>query len=112
MAPRYARYRPGPPAEAVEWLVPDRVDRVVDLGAGTGALSRLLVGRAGEVVAVEPDGRMREVLGTTVPEARAVHGTGESIPLPDGSADAVIASTSWHWMDAVPALHEAVRKAP
>ncbi len=83
--------------------------RVVDLGAGTGALSRLLVGRADEVVAVEPDDRMRAVLTESVPGVRAVAGRGESIPLPDASADAVIASTSWHWMDPVPTLLEVGR---
>jgi SAM-dependent methyltransferase len=105
----YERYRPGPPFEAVEWVLPERVGRVVDLGAGTGALTRLLVGRVDEVVAVEPDDRMRAVLAEAVPGARAVAGRGEAIPLPDGSVDAVLASSSWHWMDTVPALHEIAR---
>ncbi len=54
-AAHYERYRPGPPAAAVEWILPARVHTVVDLGAGTGALSRLLVEWADDVVAVEPD---------------------------------------------------------
>jgi SAM-dependent methyltransferase len=61
------------------------------------------------VVAVEPDDRMRAVLAEAVPGARAVAGRGEAIPLPDGSADAVLASSSWHWMDTVPTLHEIAR---
>ena len=105
----YERYRPGPPVEAVEWVLPERVGTVVDLGAGTGALTRLLVGRADEVVAVEPDDRMRAVLAEAVPGARAVAGRGEAIPLPDGSVDAVLASSSWHWMDTVPTLREIAR---
>ena len=105
----YERYRPGPPVEAVEWVLPERVGTVVDLGAGTGALTRLLVGRAEEVVAVEPDDRMRAVLAEAVPGARAVAGRGEAIPLPDGSVDAVLASSSWHWMDTVPTLQEVAR---
>ena len=52
---------------------------------------------------------MRAVLASEVPGARAVRGTGESIPLDDGWADAVLASTSWHWMDPVPTLHEVGR---
>lgn len=108
-AAHYERYRPGPPVEAVDWILPAHVGTVVDLGAGTGALTRLLVGRADEVVAVEPDDRMRAVLTESVPDARAVAGRGESIPLSDASADAVVASSSWHWMDTVPTLLEVGR---
>jgi SAM-dependent methyltransferase len=108
-ASHYERYRPGPPPAAVDWVVPQHVGRIVDLGAGTGALTRLLTDRADEVVAVEPDDRMRAVLASEVPAARAVGGRGESIPLPDGFADAVIASSSWHWMDPLPTLHEVGR---
>jgi SAM-dependent methyltransferase len=82
---------------------------VIDLGAGTGALTRLLIDRADDVVAVEPDDRMGSVLSEEVPGVRVVQGRGESIPLPDGCADAVLASSSWHWMDPVPTLHEVGR---
>jgi SAM-dependent methyltransferase len=109
VASSYERFRPGPPVEAVDWLLGSHVDRVVDLGAGTGALTRLLVEKADEVVAVEPDDRMRSVLVDEVPGIRAVEGRGESIPLPDGSADAVLASSSWHWMEPVPTLNEVAR---
>jgi SAM-dependent methyltransferase len=108
-AVQYERYRQGPPTAAVDWVLPSPVRTIVDLGAGTGALTRLLVGRADEVVAVEPDDRMREVLIESVPGVRAVAGRGESIPLPDASADAVLASSSWHWMDTVPTLVEVGR---
>jgi SAM-dependent methyltransferase len=93
----------------VDWIVPRHVGRVVDLGAGTGALTRLLLTKADEVVAVEPDDRMRAVLAEQVPGARTLNGRGESIPLPDASADAVLASSSWHWMDLLPTLHEVAR---
>ncbi len=109
VASHYERYRPGPPLRAVDWLLPVRVGRVVDLGAGTGALTRLLIDKADEVVAVEPDDRMRAVLTEELPGATAVMGRGESMPLPDGGADAVLASSSWHWMDPVPTLREVGR---
>ncbi len=109
VAAHYERFRPGPLAAAVDWFLPERVHRVVDLGAGTGALSRLLVDRADEVVAVEPDERMRAVLADEVPEIRVVDGRGETTGLPDDSADAVLASSSWHWMDPARALAEAAR---
>ena len=109
VASEYQRYRPGPAAASVEWLLPTGVARVVDLGAGTGALTRLLVSRVPDVVAVEPDDRMRAVLAEQLPDAHAVRGFGESIPLPDASVDAVLASSSWHWMDPIPTLQEVAR---
>jgi SAM-dependent methyltransferase len=109
IASQYERYRPGPPLAAADWFLPSRVGRVVDLGAGTGALTKQLLDRADEVVAVEPDDRMRAVLIEQVPGVRAVMGRGESIPLPDGCADAVLASSSWHWMDPIPTLNEVGR---
>jgi len=105
----YERFRPGPPAEAVEWFLPERVATVVDVGAGTGALTRRLIDRADEVIAVEPDARMRAVLEAEVPGARAVEGRGESMPLADASVDAVLASSSWHWVDATAGLQEVAR---
>ena len=94
----------------MDWILPARVATAVDLGAGTGALARLLVGRADEVVAVEPDDRMRAVLAEAVPGVRAVAGTGESMPAARRAArEAVVASSSWHWMDTVPALREVGR---
>lgn len=93
----------------MDWLLPGNVDTVVDLGSGTGALARLLTGRAGHVIAVEPDERMRRVLSSEVPEATVVEGRGESLPLPDGAVDAVLASSSWHWVDPVLGLPEVAR---
>jgi SAM-dependent methyltransferase len=109
VADRYEQYRPGPPDSAVDWLLPDPVARVVDLGAGTGALTRLLVPRAEQVVAVEPDDRMRAVLESEVPGAQASAGRGEAIPLADSTAQAVLASSSWHWMDPAATLKEVAR---
>ena len=95
----YDRFRPGPPADAVRWLVPAGAQTVVDLGAGTGLLSRALQAVVPRVVAVEPDERMRAVLADRSPGVRVVEGRGESIPLPDASADGVFVSSAWHWMD-------------
>jgi SAM-dependent methyltransferase len=84
----------------------------VDVGAGTGLFTRTLVGRAAQVIAVEPDARMRGVLAERSPGVRAVEGSGESIPLPDVAADAVFVSSAWHWMDperAVPEIGRVLR---
>jgi SAM-dependent methyltransferase len=99
VAAAYDRLRPGPPPDAVDWLLPARRDVVVDLAAGTGLLSRALAEKAGHVIAVEPDERMRSVLQARSADVEVLAGRGESIPLPDASADAVFVSSAWHWMD-------------
>jgi SAM-dependent methyltransferase len=109
IASEYNRYRSSPPPEAVDWLVPERSDVLVDVGAGTGLFTRALTGRAGRVVAVEPDDRMRAVLAARSPGVEALAGTGEAIPLPDASADGVFFSSAWHWMNAERASGEVAR---
>lgn len=98
-AAAYERGRPEYPAAMVPWLLGGAPERVVDLGAGTGKLTRALVGLAASVVAVEPDPQMRRVLREQVPAAVVREGTGERIPLGDGEADAVVAGQAWHWVD-------------
>jgi len=109
VAESYDRVRPGPPPEAMDWLVPDGCEVAVDLAAGTGLFTRALLGRARRVVAVEPDARMREVLAKRSPEVDAREGWGEAMPLPDASADAVFVSTAWHWLDPARAVPEIAR---
>ena len=82
VATDYDRYRPGPPPQALDWLIPPDAQAVLDLAAGTGAVTRELVGRAARIVAVEPDERMRAVLAARCPAAEVLAGRGEDIPLP------------------------------
>ncbi len=109
VAEDYDRWRPGPSAAAVDWLLPAGARRVIDLGAGTGVLSRLLVERVDEVVSVDPDPRMREVLARQVPGATVLEGRGEQLPVDDASVDAILVSSAWHWMDVEPTIAEAAR---
>jgi SAM-dependent methyltransferase len=99
VAADYARYRPGPPPQALDWLIPAGAQAVLDLAAGTGAVTRELAGRAPRVIAVEPDERMRAILTASCPWAEVLAGRGEDIPLPDASVDAVVISAAWHWLD-------------
>jgi SAM-dependent methyltransferase len=108
-AERYDRYRPSYSPAAVAWAVGDRSLRIVDVGAGTGILSRLVRGLGHEVVAVEPDDLMRERLIGASPGVTALAGTAEEIPLPDGSVDAVLAGQAHHWFDAAAAHPEIAR---
>jgi SAM-dependent methyltransferase len=79
---------------------------VVDLGAGTGKLTRDLAARGFRVTAVEPIRGMRELLAEVVPDVDVVDGTAEAIPLADGTADAVTVAQAFHWFDAEVALGE------
>jgi SAM-dependent methyltransferase len=105
----YERGRPGWPREVIEIAgLPGRAT-ILDLGAGTGKLTRLLVSAFDHVIAVEPADAMRRLLVTLCPEAEGLAGTGEEIPLPDASVDAVFAAEAFHWFDDDDALAEIVR---
>ena len=103
----YERARPGYPADAVAWLLRDRPRAVLDLGAGTGKLTRLLA--VDTVYAVDPSERMLQQLRAAVPTADARLGTAESIPLPDASVDLVTVAQAWHWVDPDTAVPEVAR---
>jgi SAM-dependent methyltransferase len=112
VAEDYDRLRPSPPQDAVDWLLPANCQVAVDVAAGTGALTRVLAGKVPQVVAVEPDERMRAVLRARSPGAAVVEGRGEAIPMPDASADGVFVSSAWHWMDpglAIPEIGRVLR---
>ena len=106
VAGAYERGRPGYPEEAVRWMVGDDPVDVVDLGAGTGKLTRALVALGHRVVAVEPLDEMRAELEAAIPGVRAVAGKAESMPLADASADVVASAQAFHWFDHDDALPE------
>jgi SAM-dependent methyltransferase len=112
VADDYDRLRPGPAPAALDWLVPSGCAVAVDLAAGTGLFTRALRPWVTDVIAVEPDDRMRAVLAARSPGVRAVAGRGEAIPLPDASVDALFISSAWHWLDhdlAVPEIARVLR---
>jgi SAM-dependent methyltransferase len=109
VAAEYDRYRPAPPPQALDWLIRPDARAILDLAAGTGLVTRQLAGRGAQVIAVEPDERMRAVLAAGCPEARVLDGRGEDIPLPDASVDAVVISAAWHWLDPGQAVPEITR---
>lgn len=100
----YERARPEWPEQAARWLVPPEARLVVELGAGTGKLTRALAAVAPRVLAVEPDPRMLSVLRGHGLDG--VEGCAEAIPLGDGEVDAVVAGSSLHWFELEPALRE------
>lgn len=80
--------------------------RVLDLAAGTGKLTRALLGCGLDVFAVEPQAELREVLATQVTGAHVCEGVAEAIPLGAESVDAVTVADAFHWFDHAAALQE------
>ena len=112
-AAEYERGRPGYPPAAIDAIADElglgARSVVIDLAAGTGKLTRGLVGRFDRVIAVEPLARMRDQLAGAVPGAEAVDGTAEQMPLDSDCADAVLVAQAFHWFDGGPALDEIAR---
>ena len=106
LAEDYDRGRPGWP-----WGLLDGIsgEPVLDLAAGTGKLTGMLVDRFDCVVAVEPLPGMRRVLERNVPKAKVLAGTAERIPLGEGSVGAVFVAEAFHWFDAQAAAREVHR---
>ncbi|MGZ4682031.1 MAG: class I SAM-dependent methyltransferase [Acidimicrobiales bacterium] len=109
----YEQARPSYPGPAVDLVVevlglgPGR--RVLDLAAGTGKFTRLLVPSGADLVAVEPVAAMRDELAARVPGVEAVDGRAEDLPIADGSVDAVVSAQACPWFDAPRALAEVHR---
>jgi SAM-dependent methyltransferase len=113
VADRYERARPLYPESALSELAARCGMRpgtaVLDLGAGTGKLTRQLVAVGADVVAVEPAAGMRRRLEAEVPGVPVLDGTAEAIPLPDASVEVVTAGQAFHWFDTHRALDEVAR---
>jgi SAM-dependent methyltransferase len=100
-AREYELGRPEWPAELLDRVIAELElapeASVLDLGAGTGKLTRALVPRFARVVAVEPDDAMRAVLEEVVPGAESRAGSAEAIPLEDDEVDAAFSGEAFHW---------------
>jgi SAM-dependent methyltransferase len=106
----YDELRPSYAPEAVAWVI-DRGSlrhgsQVVDLAAGTGQLSKLFAGLGMETISVEPAANMRAILGERLPDVRVADGTAEGMPLPEGTADAVVVGNAFHHFDREAAFAE------
>ncbi len=83
---------------------------VVDVGCGTGLSSRPLIERGARVTGVEPDEAMLARAEATLGDhARFVRGRAEELPLPDASADLVVAAQAAHWFEEPDATNEILR---
>jgi ubiquinone/menaquinone biosynthesis C-methylase UbiE len=116
VADAYDRGRPTYPADAVGWLTTSGARdaggdqlTVLELGAGTGKLTRTLVDQGHDVWATEPDEAMLAILRRDLPEVRTTVASAEQVPLGDASVDVVVAAQCFHWFDAEAALAEVSR---
>jgi SAM-dependent methyltransferase len=93
-------------------ILPLRGRRVIDVGSGSGELVRWLRDQGADVVGVECGEVMRRLALDADPEHPDAYldGVGQDLPLPDGSADAVIYSYSLHHVPSA-ALDAALREA-
>jgi SAM-dependent methyltransferase len=112
----YERSRPSYPQEAIDWIAAKlglgSGTTVLDLGAGTGKLTRALVETGAHVIAVEPGDAMRAELERALPDVEALRGAAEDIPLPDQSVDCVAVGQAFHWFrhdQAIPELYRVLR---
>lgn len=114
-ARRYQRVRPDYPVAAVAWMLGGLKEssRVLDLAAGTGKLSRVLLSLGHEVVAVDPSAAMLAELAEdhdqAGPALEVMRGSAEDVPLPDACVDAVTVGQAWHWVRPQAAAAEVAR---
>jgi SAM-dependent methyltransferase len=106
----YERSRPDYPGEAIDRMIQDleigRTATVLDMGAGTGKLTRMLLPTGARLVGLDPVEAMRRMLIAAVPEALVVGGTAEALPFGEASFDAVVAGQAFHWFRGEQALAE------
>jgi SAM-dependent methyltransferase len=109
VAEAYERGRPGWPPEVLDLVPVPAEATVLDVGAGTGKLTRVLAARYAKVIALEPLSGLRAILEKRVPQAKALPGVAEAIPLGDGSVDAVFTGQAFHWFANEVAVAEIAR---
>jgi SAM-dependent methyltransferase len=109
VAEQYDLYRPAPPAIVATVFGDLRGLDVLEVGAGTGKWTRLLLELGARVTVVEPDDDMRAVLVRRSPEVHTLKGAAEALPLEDATFDAVLVSSAWHWFEQPAASDEMAR---
>ncbi|CAI9400928.1 class I SAM-dependent methyltransferase [Nocardioides sp. T2.26MG-1] len=109
VAAAYDRARPSYPREAVAWLAGEQPATVLELGAGTGKLTSVLVALGHDVHATDPDEQMLAVLRERLPDVPTSVAGAEDLPAADASYDVVVVAQAFHWFDHERALPEIAR---
>ena len=106
-AERYDRARPSYAPELIDELAAGQPGAVLDVGCGTGILSRQLRERGCTVLGVEPDPQMAAVArrhGLTVEDGRF-----EDWDPAGRQFDLVVSGQAWHWVDPEAGRRQAAR---
>jgi SAM-dependent methyltransferase len=102
-ADEFQRYRPNYPPSLFDRILREvpsnRRHCAMDLGAGTGSVTRELIAHFEEVIAVEPDPLMAAKIPEQFPAVALRIATAEELPQPPATADLIIIATAFHWMD-------------
>lgn len=110
----YAAFRPSYPPAAIDAALTGFGDpaqlTAVDLGAGTGILSRLLADRGITVHAVEPNPHMRAA-ATPHPRVHWTDAPAERTTLDAHTADLIVVGQAWHWFEPSATCAEVARLA-
>ncbi len=109
----YESGRPEYPIAAIRYIARrfrlGRTSTIVELGSGTGKLTRLLMRTGATVVPIEPTPGMRAEFARQIPALPVLDGVAEEMPLPSNIADAVVAAQAFHWFRPRPAFREIAR---
>lgn len=106
----YSRFRPAYPEAAVDYLKAKiSGSAVVDIGAGTGIFTRLLLKHFPDTAAIEPNAAMREKFHRFLPGIPCRDASGEATGFPDDSVDLITVAQAFHWLDEEKFKQEAMR---
>lgn len=99
VADEYDTGRPSYPPDVIAALGPIAGLRVLDVGAGTGLATRLLLARGAVVAAIDVEPRLLARAVAHTPSLSAVLADGAVLPIRSASIDVACFAQSWHWLD-------------